>query len=71
MTHSLNEAINDGGDCRTAPATLGLLNICNVRVYLIIDAKWLQDSGFRIQEEGCQTIFSFFYQAVDPWLQKI
>ena len=26
--HSLNELINnDGGDCRTAPATLGLLNI--------------------------------------------
>ena len=25
MTHSLNELINDGGDCRTAPATQGLL----------------------------------------------
>ena len=25
MSHSVNESINDGGDCRTAPATPGLL----------------------------------------------
>ena len=27
MTRSINELINDGGDCRTAPATPGLLKI--------------------------------------------
>ena len=24
----MNQLINDGGDCRTAPATPGLFNIC-------------------------------------------
>ena len=27
MTESVNQLINDGGDCRTAPATPGLLNM--------------------------------------------
>ena len=27
MSQSLNQLISDGGDCRTAPATPGLLNI--------------------------------------------
>ena len=27
INESMNEWINDGGDCRTAPATPGLLNI--------------------------------------------
>ena len=27
ITELMNELINDGGDCRTAPATPGLLNI--------------------------------------------
>ena len=27
ITHSMNQLIRNGGDCRTAPATPGLLNI--------------------------------------------
>ena len=27
ITNSINELMSDGGDCRTAPATPGLLNI--------------------------------------------
>ena len=30
---SLNELISDGGDCRTAPATPGLLNISFSGIY--------------------------------------
>ena len=40
-------------------------------VWLLIPSQdsWLQDSGFRIQEEGCQ---SFSYnQAIDSFLHKI
>ena len=32
MTESVNELMNHGGDCRTAPATQGLLITCPVLV---------------------------------------
>ena len=32
MTQSVNQSISDGGDCRTAPATPGLLKNNNVVV---------------------------------------
>ena len=38
MTESVNESINDGGDCRTAPATPGLLKII-AKYYLCRRAK--------------------------------
>ena len=31
MTRSVNESMNDGGDCRTAPATPGLLNTVGLK----------------------------------------
>ena len=30
MSQSVNESINDGGDCKTAPTTLGLLMISSL-----------------------------------------
>ena len=38
LTYSLNEWINDGGDCRTAPATPGLLIslVCMYRLALMV-----------------------------------
>ena len=37
MTQSVNESVNDGGDCRTAPATPGLLNTRHIH------SKWRDD----------------------------
>ena len=30
MRESLNESVSDGGDCRTAPATTGLVNTAHI-----------------------------------------
>ena len=36
MNESMNESINDGGDCRIAPAIPGLLKINFVMVYPLV-----------------------------------
>ena len=36
MSQSLNESVSDGGDCRTAPATPGLLNTMGFYLFYVI-----------------------------------
>ena len=39
---SVIQLINDRGDCRTAPATPGLLNIV-IAIFIWLSAAWLDD----------------------------
>ena len=39
MTQSVNESVSDGGDCRTAPATPGLLKSKNSTILFFLPTK--------------------------------
>ena len=60
--HDLVTLINNGGDCRTAPATPGLLNITDhsgiVRHQSVLSSKYFADLDLAAQSKTAQCSFS-------------